>query len=196
MRESIGKSAVRKIFFDEVLAGGLSHESIVRGNILLLLGEEPRELPYTDNLGVPRSGIWSMERQSEIYGAQVNQNLGIHLNYGEVASFLDNLTHSNQTFLVFNLDVEGSYLSQLDAAMTPVLLLCWRNPETLVGMYSSVGRDTEMLWEGIKSLAIFLCPRGEYMPVLESVIRGSVPRDQRGRTERPRQAGQEYLYPH
>jgi hypothetical protein len=156
MRESIGKNTERKIFFEEVLPGGLSPRSIAHGNVLLLLGEEPRELPYTDSLGIPRSNVWSVERLNEIYGAQVNQDLGVHLNYGEMAAFLDNLIQSNQEFLIFKLDVEGSYLSQLDSAMTPVLLLCWRNPETLVGMYSSVGRDTEMLWEGVKSLAIFL----------------------------------------
>lgn len=156
MRESIGKGVARKIFFEEVLPAEFSHESLANGNVLLLLGEEPRELPYTDALGIPRTQIWSVERISKIYRKQIRQKLGVHLNFGEMKRFLIGTLHSNQEFLIFNLDVEGSYLSQLDAAMAPILLLCLRNPETLVGSYSSISRDTEMLWEGVKSLAIFL----------------------------------------
>lgn len=156
MRESIGKSTARKIFFEEVLARGLSSESLANGNMLLLLGDEPRELPYVDAVGISRANIWSVERLSEIYRKQIRQKLGIHLSFGEMGDFLRSILQSNQEFLIFNLDIEGSYLSQRDAAMASVILLCLRNPETLVGTYSSVGRDTEMLWEGIKSFAIFL----------------------------------------
>lgn len=156
MRESIGKNVARKIFFEEVLPNGLSHESLAKGNMLLLLGDEPRELIYTDVAGIPRTNIWSVERVSKIYKRQLRQKLGVHLKFGEMSDFLRSMLSSNQEFLVFNLDIEGSYLSQLDGAMASVFLLCLRNPETLVGMYSSIGRDTEMLWEGIKSLATFL----------------------------------------
>lgn len=156
MRESVGKSVVRRILYEEILPTRLSHESLVGGNTLILLGKEPRELPYLDNLGVPRSRVWSIERESDVYRKQLKLRSGVHLNFGEVGDFLQNMLSSNQEFIFSNLDIEGSYLSQLDGAMTPILLLCLRKPETLVGTYSSIGRDTEMLWEGIKSLAIFL----------------------------------------
>lgn len=157
MKESVGKAASREIFFAECLLDWLPPERIRAGNFLVLLGDEPRELAYLDALGVPRSQVFSVERLERTYRLQLGQQLGgVHLYCGELIGYLDSLFQGDQEFLVFNLDVEGSYLSQLDPAMTPVLLLCWRNPDTVVATYSSIGRDTEMLWEGVKSLALCL----------------------------------------
>jgi hypothetical protein len=156
MRESVGKSISREFFFAECLLDWLPAERIKKGNFLLLLNETPRELAYTDALEVPRSQVFSVEREERTYRHQLGQQLGAHLHFGDLVGYLATLLDGDQEFLVMNLDVEGSYLSQLDPAITPVLLMCWRNPETVVATYSSVGRDTEMLWEGVKSLAICL----------------------------------------
>ena len=156
MRESIGKGVSREYFFAECLLDWLSPGQIKQGNFLLLLSETPRELAYIDALEVPRSQVFSVERNEEMYERQLAKQLGAQLHFGELTGYLATLLDGDQDFQVMNLDVEGSYLSQLDPAMTPVFLVCWRNPETVVATYSSVGRDTEMIWEGVKSLAIFL----------------------------------------
>jgi hypothetical protein len=156
MRESAGKRASREYLFAECLPDWLSIEQIRKSNFLVLLSKNPRELDYTDALGVPRSQIYSVERLDIVFRSQVRQRLGVHVHFGELSEYLLTLLDTNQEFPILNLDVEGSYLSQLDSAMTPVLLLCWRRPETMIATYSSIGRDTEMLWEGVKSLAISL----------------------------------------
>lgn len=153
MRESIGKGVARTLFYRECLPSWLSPEQIRSGNYLVLLGDEPRELTHLDALSVPRARVWSVERVARVYHHQLASNLGVSLYYGEMSEYLDYLLHANQGFLVLNLDIEGSYRANLDPAMTSVLLFCWRNPETVVATYSSIGRDTEALWEGIKSLA-------------------------------------------
>lgn len=156
MKESPGKTVARNMFYQEVLPGWFSQVQLRSGNFLLLLGDEPREIPLLDKLGVSRHHIWSAERIRSVYRKQLNRDLGISLYFGEVQNYLEYLLHSNQGFQVLNLDVEGSYLTQLDPSMTSVLLYCWRNQDTIVATYSSIGRDTETLWEGVYSLAFFL----------------------------------------
>ena len=156
MQESKGKKAARLLFYLELLPEWLSQAQLVSGDFLVLLGKEPRELPLLDALSVPRNHIWSVERNNEVYMSQLDQQLRVSLHYGEMAEYLQYLFNKNQAFMVLNLDVEGSYLSQLEPAMTSVLLFCWNNPETVIATYSSIGRDTETLWEGVRSLAVFL----------------------------------------
>lgn len=155
MRESPGKNIARQLFYLHCLPKWFSEIELKSGNFLLLVGEEPRELLLLDQLWVARQRIWSVEHKLEIYRQQHDSNWGISLFYGEMKKFLDYLLHTNQNLMVLNLDIEGSYLVHLDPAMTSVLLFCWRNPTTVVGTYSSIGRDTEMIWEGILSYAFF-----------------------------------------
>lgn len=161
MRESIGKGVTRTLFYRECLPNWLSPEQIRSGNYLVLLGDEPRELAHLDALRVPRARVWSVERVARVYHRQLACNLGVSLFYGEMSEYLDYLLHANQGFLVLNLDIEGSYRANLDPAMTSVLLFCWRNPETVVATYSSIGRDTVALWEGVKSFVtlFWLAPK-------------------------------------
>jgi hypothetical protein len=156
VEESVGKSIEREIFFAECLVDWLTPEQIRQGAYLLLLGDKLRELAYTDGLEIPRRQIFSVERSAALFKKQSRKGTGVKLFRGELIPHLQSLLSGAREFLVLRLDVEGSYLSQLDPAMTPVFLLCWRNPETVVATYSTVGRDTEMLWEGVKSLAISL----------------------------------------
>jgi hypothetical protein len=161
MRESRGKAVARALFYDGFLPSCLTPEQIRSGNFLLLMGEEPRELPYLDAKGVARNHIWSVERDPQVFAkqlrwleSQTESHQQISLFQGDMVEYLKYLLHENRKFLCLPLDVEGSYLNQLDPAMTSVMLFCWRNPETVVATFSSVGRDREMLWEGVKSLAI------------------------------------------
>jgi hypothetical protein len=156
MQESDGKSAARSYFYTRCLPDWLTGEQLRAGNYLLLLGDTPRELELLDDLRVPRQRIWSVESAINIYRRQLGWNAGVSLHYGPVDEYLSDLLHSNQGFCTLNLDVEGTYLTNLDPAMTPVLLFCWRNPETIVGTYSTISRDAPVLYEGIRSLAIFL----------------------------------------
>lgn len=156
MKESPGKAASRVHFFEHFLPERL-HPSVVRAaHYLVLLGDEPRELPYLDALHVPRSKVTSVERDDTVNIWQINSRLGITTYFGELEGFLAASLHTNNLFQVMRLDVEGSYLTQLDPAMTSVLLFSWRNHETIVATHSSIGRDSENLYEGIKSLAVFL----------------------------------------
>ena len=156
MRESKGKSVIRRFFYLDCLPQWLTSEQLSSGNFLVLLGDEPREIPLLDALGVNREHVWSIEHDLNIYRKQAEWDLGVSLHYGEMIEYLESLLHSNRRFLVLNLDIEGSYLNQLDPAMSSVLLFCWRNPKTVVATYSSIGRDASTLWEGVKSLSLFL----------------------------------------
>ncbi len=156
MKESTAKTVARRILNLEILPQLLSAEQLISGHFLILMGPEPREIEHLDTLGVQRNHIWSVERNEEIYQQQQALRLGVSLFHGDMHSYLDSQLHRDQRFHVLNLDIEGSYLVNLDPAMSSVLLFCWRNPETVVAMSWSIGRDTETLLEGLKSLAFFL----------------------------------------
>lgn len=156
MRESAGKRVTRKLFYTEFLPGCLSSEQLAQGNYLLLLGQPPKELEFTDAWDVPRHQIWSVERDGDVYHAQESLELGVNLDHVELWEHLRYLLHKNQQFQVMNLDIEGSFLTNIDPALDAALLYCWRNPETVVATYSSIGRDKTLLMEGVKSLATFL----------------------------------------
>ena len=170
MRESVGKAVARELFYRGCLPRWLSREQLRSGDCLVLLGDEPRELPLIDALGVPRDRVHSVERQWPVYHKQLDQRLGVSLYLGEMNEYLEYVLHRNQGFQVLNLDVEGSYRTQLDPAMTSVLLFAWRNPETVVATYSTIGRDSESLWEGIKSFLLLLWLAPEAVTTLLSKL--------------------------
>lgn len=156
VKESAGKALARQCFYREFLPTALPRSFVRAGNYLVLLGDPPRELEHLDALGVDRRHVYSVEHDHAIYRQQVEHHLGVSLHFGEVSEYLNQVLHSNHAFTVLNLDVEGSFRTQLDASMTSVLLFCWRNTETVMATYSSIGRDTETLWEGVQALASFL----------------------------------------
>lgn len=155
MRESKGKAFAREHFYRACLSRWMTPGQLNSGSVLILLGDEPREIKYLDELGIDRSHIWSVEKDEKKYRKQEEMKLGISLYKGEMADYLWLLLHSDQSFVVLNLDIEGSYLNHLDPAMSSVLLFCWRNPETVLATYSNVGRDTNSIREGAKSFILF-----------------------------------------
>lgn len=160
MRESIAKSKIREVFYQDCAATWLTQKQRAEGSVLILLGDEPREIQYLDKLGIARHSIHSVERVYNVFAKQLDWtrrgDLGISIFYGEMHKYLQSRLHSNQDFVLLNLDVEGSYLNQLDPAMTSVMLFCWRNPSTLLATYSTIGRDKQMLREGLFSLLVLL----------------------------------------
>ncbi|MBI4215084.1 hypothetical protein HY546_03745 [archaeon] len=172
MRESAGKRVARALFYKECLPSWLEKDQLRAGTHVVLLGDvpthgEPYELPFFDELGIPRNNIWSLERKPAVYRRQsaLNHSMTpekrVALWCGEARDFLGNMLHTDQSFSMLNLDIEGTYLRHLDPMMHAVLLFCWRNPETVVATYSTVGRrDAFTIFEGVKSLALFLwlCP--------------------------------------
>ncbi len=156
MRESMGKEILQRIMYREVLPGLFSADKIASGKYLKLLGKRSRELELLDEHGVPRSSTWSVEHEPDAYRFQSLQNWGVNLYYGEIKEVLEHMLGTNLSFLWMDLDIQGSYLTHIDPAMTQVLLFCWRNPETLVATYHSVGRDEGTIWEGVKSLTLLM----------------------------------------
>lgn len=164
MKESKAKATARDIFYQECIPGWLNEEEIQKGNFLALLGNPPMEIPLLDSLGIARHHVWSVECEHEIYQAQKQAQMngdrlfqGINLYRGDMAEYLIYLLQKNQRFRIMNLDIEGSFLNNLDPAMTSVLQFCWHNPRSILATYSTIGRgDKFSIWEGLKSLAIFL----------------------------------------
>lgn len=156
VEESEGKRAAREAFYRGCLPQWLTPSQLRSGCHLILLGDQPREMPYLDEIGVPRNHIWSVENHLPTYRKQEQMNLGISLYSGELVEYLDLLLHAEQRFVCLNLDIEGSYLNNIDHAMSSVLLYCYRYAETVVATYASIGRDSRVLFEGLKSLLIFL----------------------------------------
>ncbi len=160
MRESLGKTKEREIFFRQYVPTVLPQALRQTGNVLILQGEYPRELPYLDELGFQRNRVISIENEVSVYLKQAIQNDAreaeqkISISYGDMRDFLKNRLNSGTPIVLLRLDVEGSYVSQLDPAMTWILLFGWRNPSTVVATYHSARRDQHMLWEGVKSVAI------------------------------------------
>ncbi len=161
MQESPAKAVARELYHKRAIPAWLTKEQIQTGHRLMLLSYPARELPYLDELNVPRANIISVEDNYSIYRDQLNSHWGVGLHYGKVVDYLEMLLHENKSLVDMNLDIEGPYLNNLDPAMTSVHLFCWRNPQTVVGTYSTVGYDYRMIWEGIKSLQFFilLAPR-------------------------------------
>ncbi len=156
MHESPGKTHARAVLYEEFLQECLPPGLLRSGHYLLLLGPDGLELPFLDQLGVPRSHLCSVEHTLSVYQRQVGRRWGVNLFYGEAAEYLKHLLHTNQAFLVLNLDIEGSYLEHLDPMMSSVLLFAMRNPRTVIATYSTVGRDQRTLLEGVASLATLL----------------------------------------
>ncbi len=162
MRESPGKGISREIFYRGCVPEWLSPDAIISAYYLTLLGHPPRELEQLDAIGVPRNHVWSVEHAYEIYRQQEEwnrlqgRNERVSLYHGELTEYLLRLFLRENRFQVLNLDIEGGYRRHIDPAMSPVLLFAWRNDETVIATYHSVGRDTATLYEGTLSLAIFM----------------------------------------
>lgn len=153
------KAIVRRFFYEEFLPSVLPGHLLRASNHLVLLGESTEEVELLEGLGVPLHRVYSIERDQAIFSAQSRKHDQGHLNvvlyYGELVEFIKHYLHTNQRFLVLNLDVYGAYRTSIDPVMTDVLLFARRNPQTVVATYSNVGRDRPQLSEGLKSLVIF-----------------------------------------
>ena len=175
MHESVAKRVVRVIFYDECVGEWLNPEEIEDGNILILMGDAPREISYIDNLGFSRFNVCSVERDPDVYRLQVRldteQELNISLYQGSIKDYLMVMLHQFGKFVVLNLDIEGGYRLHLDPSMTSVVQFCCASPRTVVATYSSVGRDIGSIQDGIRSLSllIWLAPKQtrELMGALE-----------------------------
>jgi hypothetical protein len=160
MKETVGKAVAREYFYRVFLPSVLPARLLRSSNYLLLLGEDFQEMGLLTELGVPPYRIFSVERDKQIYDRQrrLNQqeDLGIALFFGELEEYLRNYRFSEHKFGVFNLDICGSNLRGIDPALGEILLFCRRNTRSVVGTYTSAGRDRPQLQEGLKSLAFLL----------------------------------------
>ena len=172
MTLNAAKALVRDFFYQDFLPSHLSDRLLRSGNHLVLLGAEQEEERLLARMGVPGHRIYSVENDLEVFTRQSESvrrgDLDVALYYGELAEFVRHYLHTNQRFLVLNLDICGSYLNGIDSQpptskhadgprqpiMTPILLFARRNPQTVIATYSTVGRDGAQLREGLKSLAI------------------------------------------
>ncbi len=156
MQQTPGKDAARELLYRECLPNWLSSLQLRSGHHLVLLGPEPRELPFFKELDVPMSHITSVERDLAVCTAQMGWKTGATIYYGELNDYVEQLLHEQQRYVFMNLDIEGSYIVNTDPAMTSIILFAWLNPESVIATYSTLGRDPRMLMEGVKSLAVFL----------------------------------------
>lgn len=156
MRQSVAKDVAREIFYNEYLLSALSQGQLRSAAVLVLLGDEPREIPYLDALYIPRNRMYSVENVRQIFNRQTMWSLGVNLWYGDMKAFLRQALQDEQRIAVFNLDIEGSYRYNLDPSLTEIITYCLRFPETAVGTYTTIGHDEYMLFEGMYSLAVLL----------------------------------------
>ncbi len=160
MRESVAKRIVREMFYKECVAAWLTLDEIREGSILTLLGEEPRELPYIDDIGFKRHQVKSVENDWDTFALQQQmmreEGWGVSLYSGEMVDYLKIMLHKHGRFVVLNMDIEGSYRNNLDPSMTSVVQFCCDNPRTVVGTYSTIGRSIHPVWEGIKGLSLLM----------------------------------------
>ena len=161
MQQSVAKDVAREIFYKEYLPDALSEAQLRSAAVLVLLGDEPREIPYLDALHISRDRIYSVENVHRTYNIQKNWKLGANLWYGDMDSFLRHALHHEQRFAVLNLDIEGGFRYNIDPSMTEVLLYCFTHPQTAIATYTTIGHDEYMLFEGVYSLVslFWLAPR-------------------------------------
>ncbi len=165
MQESNAKRVVRRMFYRECVGQWLDPHEIENGNILILMGDEPLEIPYIQELGFDPFSVCSVERDEDIFRKQRRMvdggEIQVSLYFGQMKRYLMKMLHCYKKFVVLNLDVEGSYRFQLDPAMTSVVQFCAANPRTVVATYSSIGRNFNTVWEGIKALTllVWLAPK-------------------------------------
>lgn len=161
VQQSAGKDTARDILYREWLPSVLTPVQIRSAAVLLLLGEEPREIPYLDTLGVSRQRIYSVENNHHRYNLQSNWELEIHYVYKDMSAFLEQNLHKEQCFAFMNLDIEGTFRYNIDPSLTEALLYCFRYPKTAMATYTTIGHDDHMLHEGMYSLVflLWLAPR-------------------------------------
>lgn len=154
MRQSIGKDVARDILYREYLPQFLTPVQIRSAAVLLLLGDEPREIPYLDELLVAHDRVHSVENQLSVYHQQQMWDLGVYLHYAEMSEFLRVHLHDENRFAFMNLDIEGTFRYNLDPSLESVLRYCLKYPQTAIATYTTIGHDEYMLFEGVYSLAL------------------------------------------
>lgn len=159
MRESIAKGVVREMIYRECFLRWLDDEQRARGNILVLLGNEMSEIPFLVECGFDLHHVHSVERDSVVYEAQRELlrkgTLPVCVYRGEMNDYLRTMLHLEDRFVAMNLDVEGSYRTQLDPSMDCVIRFCLANPQTVIAMHSTIGRrDMYNIYAGIRALYV------------------------------------------
>lgn len=160
MQQTAGKVFARRYFYEEFLAGLMTERVLRSCNFLTLLGEDFRELEHLQNLGVPLYRIFSVESELDVFRRQrtraAAEDLDVVLHFGELAEYIHSYQHTDHSISIFNLDICGQFLKDVDPVLGELLLFARRNPKSVMATYSIGARDNETLMEGMKSLVLLL----------------------------------------
>lgn len=156
MRESIGKQLMRNWFYLNLAPSWIRNKPINDAKFLVLLGEDGYELPLLKLLGVKSENIWSIENNQIVYDKQKMKDWPVSLYFGDANEYLNYLLPKGSEFDVLNLDIEGNYSINLDPGMTTVFSFLGKSNNTILCTYNTMGRDQQMILEGLASLYVFL----------------------------------------
>jgi hypothetical protein len=156
MRESIGKQLMRNWFYLNLVPNWIINKPINDAKFLVLLGEDGYELPLLKLLGVKSENIWSIENNQIVYDKQKMKDWPVSLYFGDANEYLNYLLPKGSEFDVLNLDIEGNYSINLDPGMTTVFSFLGKSNNTILCTYNTMGRDQQMILEGLASLYVFL----------------------------------------
>jgi hypothetical protein len=160
MQQTAGKVFARRYFYEEFLAGLMTERTLRACNFLTLLGEDFRELEHFAALGIPLYRVFSVEADHKIYRRQKArakaEDLEVVLHLADLTEYIHGYQHTDHRISVFNLDICGQFLKDIDPILGELLLFARRNPSTVMATYSTGARDRATLMEGMKSLVILL----------------------------------------
>jgi hypothetical protein len=160
MKQTEGKVFARHHFYEVFLPGLMTLRTLRSCNFLTLLGEDFRELKHFENLGVPLHRVFSVEADDKVFKAQrrriAEEELELMPSHCDLADYIQGYRHTEHSIDVFNLDICGQFLYDVDPIFGELLLFARRNPKTVMATYSTGARDRPTLKEGLKSLVLLL----------------------------------------
>lgn len=174
MKHTPAKDTSRKLFY-EFVKKGFSAKELSEARAVVLLGEEMRELPILDKLGIARHRITCIESDSRIYQDMYFWNMKrgpeekIALYGGELNDYLKFLIDREQNVAIFNLDITGTLLNNTIPQFENVIALSKAQPKTVVGTYLSAGRDLGVLTEAFKATAWLMLFDDKFKNLIQEV---------------------------
>lgn len=175
MENTPAKDASRDMFY-RFVKGSFTVKELRSARAVVLLGQERREIPLLDQLGISRHRVTCIENDDPVYldlhlwNRQQPFNQKIELFRYDLNNYLRFLLDREQPVEIFNLDIYGTLQNNILPEFENVIRLCKNQPKTVIGTYLTGGRDRHVLQRAFEPTVFLIILDPRFKDVIEGLV--------------------------
>lgn len=175
MENTPAKDISRRLFYNFV-KDAFSSKELEQARAVVLLGRDKRELPFLDELNIPRHHITCVENDQAIYkdlhlwNMHQEMNEKVEIFFYDLTDYLRFLIEREQNVAIFNLDIIGTLENNILPQFQKIITLGKEQPKTVIGTYLTAARDQKVLLNSFESSVWLMLFDSRFKAVMEKLF--------------------------